>query len=102
MPTNQELLARSLARTTSFDLTPPQTKFEKWKGSLKDEDVLFYGVTGVTTVGMLGLVAYGMTRPEPPVVLETPPHDLWSFLGSKQGGALITSSFKLITAIVSR
>lgn len=79
--------------------------FQEWKQTLDPNDAKLYGtagVIGVLSIGALGLFSHAARQKATVEFVEQPPHDLWSFLGSKQGTLLITSTMKLATAIVSR
>lgn len=61
-------------------------------------DALFLG--GIA--GMVGLGIYQVLNAEQTVVVEETPHDVWSFLGSSSGKALIQGTLSVATQLVKR
>lgn len=61
-------------------------------------DALFFG----GFVGIVGLGIYQVLNAEATVVVEETPSDLWSFLGSSSGKALIQGTLSVATQLAKR
>lgn len=91
-------------REKAIVLPFPQQEEDRQIGSFVVEAVLpaTLAVMGVTaSVAVIGMVFKGSgvleaSEPEPV------PHDLWSFLGSRSGRAVINGAFKTVQVLIDR